>query len=404
MKNRTHYDYLLTHIPHLVKKSQPFPVLSSHYFYVYTMSKNNYVMLLTTSYFMRSIATFMNPFSDKSRKLHRLLGIAMIALAVVITTTTVFYTSASWRAIASDMGLHSTALGNNVGGATNNKHPYATPTAKTVGKPKMTPTKSPTKPTPTKTATPIPTTGTTPTPVTTQPTAQPTVASTPSPTTTPMAANPWQLIYNDDFNGSQLNPTWGTYNGPHGGGQSYYSPNEVSVSNGMLHLAMEAKVTNGLPYTTGGVAAFGLAQTYGRYVFRARLPLGKGVGPYAILWPQTATNNVETDLFESPPATKNEIFFTNHDGPGGTTTQLTAMNDFGNDFHTFDYQWTPGKITLTIDGTYIGALTVSLPNQPMWFGMAISSGDAFTGLPDASTVLPVTMDVDWVQIYKYTGQ
>lgn len=214
---------------------------------------------------------------------------------------------------------------------------------------------------------------------------------------------PWQLIYSDNFSGTQLNSTWGVYNGPHGGGQSYYSPGEVSVSNGMLHLKMEKKTTNSLPYTTGGVAAFRLAQTYGRYVFRAKLPLGKGVGPYTILWPNTPTTNVETDLFESPPPQKNELFFTNHGGPGGTTTQITTKGNFGTAFHVFDYQWTPGRISLTIDGKYIGSLTVDIPNQSMWFGMAISSGDAFTGLPDASTHLPVYFDIDWVHIYKYTG-
>jgi hypothetical protein len=39
----------------------------------------------------------------------------------------------------------------------------------------------------------------------------------------------------------------------------------------------------------------------------------------------------------------------------------------------------------------------------MWFGLAISSGDALTGLPDSATVLPASMKVDWVHIYKYKG-
>ena len=299
-------------------------------------------------------------------------------------------------------------------GGTNNA-PYGapTPTHGTTGTVGITatPTRSETMPastpTPTQGITPVsgsitPTVGATPTPG--QPTPMPTMLPTATPTSATGSGSSWQLIYSDDFNGTTLNSTWGVYNGPHTGGQNYYSPSEVTVSNGMLHLAMEKKTTNGLPYTTGGVAAFALAQTYGRYVFRAKLPLGKGVGPYTILWPQTATDNVQTDLFESPPPTKNEIFFTNHGGPGGTSTQLTAMNDFGNNFHIFDYQWTPGKISLTIDGVYIGALTVDIPNQPMWFGMAVATGDAFTGLPDATTPLPVTFDIDWVQLYKYTGQ
>lgn len=212
----------------------------------------------------------------------------------------------------------------------------------------------------------------------------------------------WQLIYSDNFSGTQLNSTWGTYDGPHGGGDSYYSPGEVTVSNGMLHLWMERKTTNGLPYTTGGVAAFRFAQTYGKYVVRVRLPYGKGVGPYAILWP-SSSNGTQTDLFESPPATKNELFFTNHGTNGGPTTQLTAMGSFGADFHTLTYEWSPNKLQFYVDGVSQGVLTQSIPNQAMWFGMAVACGDAFTGNPDTTTALPVSLDVSMVQIYKYAG-
>lgn len=262
-------------------------------------------------------------------------------------------------------------------------------------------------------STPSPTRG-----VTATPTAIPSkaTASPVPPTATPVTGaggtgtsssgtggGPWRLIFNDDFNGAQLNPTWGTYGGPHGGGKSYYSPSEVSVSNSMLHLQMERKTSNGLLYTTGGVAAFRLAQTYGKYVFRVRLPYGKGVGPYAILWPQSPGYVAQTDIFESPPVNKNELFFTNHGINGGATTQLTATGSFASNFHVLTCEWSLNKLQFYVDGISQGVLTQSIPNQPMWFGMAVASGDAFTGSPDPTTAFPVSLDVDWVQIYKYTG-
>lgn len=74
--------------------------------------------------------------------------------------------------------------------------------------------------------------------LTTQASRTPTPTFSPSPTTSSTSPQ-WQLIFSDDFNGSSLGPGWGAYNGPHGGGQSFYSPSEVKVQNGLLHLGME---------------------------------------------------------------------------------------------------------------------------------------------------------------------
>lgn len=233
-----------------------------------------------------------------------------------------------------------------------------------------------------------------------KPTPQP---KPPTPTPVPRGGNgPFTLIYSDNFPGTQLNPQWITYGGPYAIGDSAFDPNEITVSGGMAHIHMEKKTTDGKPYTTGGMGLMRLSQTYGKYVFRVRLPLGKGVGPYAILWPQASGHgDVEVDLFESPPPMKDKVYFTNHGN--GQPTQIIAPGNFGAAFHTFSYEWTPGKIDFQIDGVEQGALTKNIPNFPMWFGLAVSSGDAFTGTPDNTTALPVSYDISQVQIYKYNG-
>jgi beta-glucanase (GH16 family) len=235
---------------------------------------------------------------------------------------------------------------------------------------------------------------------------QPTRTATATSTGTPKSGtNPqWQLIFSDDFNGSTLGPGWGAYSGPHGGGQSYYSPSDVKVQNGLLQLGIEKKVTGGLPYTTGGVGAFRYVQTYGKYEFRVKLPYGKGVGPYAILWPQNGDPSAQLDIFESPPADKSTLYFTNHGGPGGSSTQLRAHGSFAAGFHTLTCIWLPHQLQFLVDGVSQGTLTQNVPHQLMWFGIAVSSGDAFTGLPDSTTALPVALEVDWVHIYAYKGQ
>lgn len=243
------------------------------------------------------------------------------------------------------------------------------------------------------------------------PASTPTVPATPTPASMPTAqATPttaaggpqWQLVLSDDFTGTQLGSQWITYGGPHGGGTSYYDPSELKLQDGILHIMMEQKTTGGRAWTTGGMGAMRLASTYGKYEFRARLPRGKGVGPYAILWPNDSGHgDVEVDLFESPPMNKDKVYFTNHGN--GDPSQIIAPGNFADAFHTFTYEWTPGKLHFMIDGVDQGTLTKNVPNFPMWFGIAVACGDAFTGSPDSTTVLPVSLDVDWVHIYKYIG-
>jgi beta-glucanase (GH16 family) len=132
------------------------------------------------------------------------------------------------------------------------------------------------------------------------------------------------------------------------------------------------------------------------------LLLGKGLDPYAILWPKTtAPNTAQVDIFESPSPTKSQVLFTNH-GVDGSSSVLTASGSFAAAFHVFTCEWTPGQLRFLVDGVLQGTVTRSVFTQPMWFGLAISSGDALTGLPDSATVLPASMQVDWVHIYKYT--
>ena len=213
----------------------------------------------------------------------------------------------------------------------------------------------------------------------------------------------WSLIYSDDFNSTHLNSHWITYNGTYAIGNNAWLPSEIKVNGGQGHIWFERKTTYGEPYTTGGMGLMGLSQTYGKYEFRIKLPRGKGLDPYAILWPQTNNHgDVEVDLFESPPTNKNKIYFTNHGN--GHASQIVVSNNFADTFHTFTYEWTPGKLDFQIDGVEKGHITKNVPNFPMWFGMAIGSGDAFTGKPDSSTHLPVSYDIDWVHVYRYTGK
>jgi beta-glucanase (GH16 family) len=250
------------------------------------------------------------------------------------------------------------------------------------------------KPKPTPRVTPIPT----PPPIIPTPTP-PSVVPTATPTPAPSSSE-WTLLYSDDFTSSQLNSTWTPYMGK-GGGTNTYDPNQIQIQNGVLQLGINRQ-SNG-QMVTSGVGAYGIAQVYGKYVIRAKLPYGTGMDPYALLWPESSQPNMpQIDLFESINVNKDTLYVTIH-GQDGSSSELQVNGDFASEFHTFTYEWTPSGLSFYVDGTYEGILTQSLPTIPMWLGIATDTGDAWEGNPSPSTVFPVSLDIDSVQIYKYNG-
>src|SRR5580692_3096625 len=101
----------------------------------------------------------------------------------------------------------------------------------------------------------------------------------------------WQLTWSDEFNGSSINTANWTYdigNGSGGWGNNeleYYTslPQNVYVSNGLLHIVALHQPYNGFNYTSTRMKTSGLFTTqYGRLEFRTKLPTGAGFWP--ALW------------------------------------------------------------------------------------------------------------------------
>lgn len=213
------------------------------------------------------------------------------------------------------------------------------------------------------------------------------------------AAPGWRQVWSSDFTGSALPGQCTTYDGPHGGpADSYYTPDQVRVSGGMLRLGMKRQPSGGRDYATGGVTCFRITQRYGRFEYRARPPLGAGIDAYATLWPlaQGASDNVLIEALPRPGQEK-AYLSSNH---GGDPVHTTVGGTYSGAFHTYAIEWSPGLLRILIDG--VPGLTDRHPGTtPKWIGFAVSSGDSLTGLPDAATRLPTEFDVDWVRVYAY---
>ncbi len=110
-------------------------------------------------------------------------------------------------------------------------------------------------------------------------------APTPTPTTTPMTKldNSWQLVFNDEFNGSELDPTkwitsfpWGR-NGANPAELQYYAEDAFECTNGVHRIKAEKRPMAGHDYTSGIITSYGKFHlTYGYVEMRAKMPKGKG--------------------------------------------------------------------------------------------------------------------------------
>ena len=127
-------------------------------------------------------------------------------------------------------------------------------------------------------------------------------------------------------------------------------------------------------------------------------------------WPQCG----EIDIMENIGREPNMVHGTMH-GPGysggsgiGGSFSL-ATESFADDFHVFTVEWTPGEIRWLVDEKEYrradadaicrsGATWVF--DHPFFLLLNVAVGGAWPGDPDASTVFPQQMLVDYVRVYR----
>ncbi|WP_379128490.1 carbohydrate binding domain-containing protein [Paenibacillus sp. sgz500958] len=266
------------------------------------------------------------------------------------------------------------------------------------------------------------------------------MTSPPSAGTTP---SDWTLKWSDEFNGQSLDPAkWdfdlGIGSGGDGWGNNeleYYTnrPENVKLENGNLVITgrKEAEKYMGSDYTSSRLVTRGkYAQKYGKIEVRASLPSGKGIWPAIWMLPEnyeygTWASSGEIDIMEAWGSKPDRVAGTLHYGsvwPDNVNTGKQYLFENGStieDYHTYAIEWEPGEIRWYVDGKLYSTqndwYSVSL-NQPadnaypapfdkefhLLLNLAI--GGNFDGNPDASTVFPKTMKVDYVRMYELTGR
>jgi beta-glucanase (GH16 family) len=201
------------------------------------------------------------------------------------------------------------------------------------------------------------------------------------------------------------------------------SRNNLGVTNGNLVITAQREAYHGRAYTSARINTKGLRDfTFGRIDSRAKLPKGKGIWPAIwmlgsndsqVSWPACG----EIDIMELRGSTPRVNNTTMHYGSNTAThqykgTQYTlptaTTGDFSTDFHTFSCLRGQDKMEFYVDGTLYYTFTPSLTgsfaypfNNPFYAILNVAVGGDFDGNPDATTVFPQTMQVDYVRFYQY---
>lgn len=184
-------------------------------------------------------------------------------------------------------------------------------------------------------------------------------------------------------------------------------------------LALRALPTPGGGYTSARLKTEGkFSITYGRIEARMKLTRGRGVWPAfwmlgankpAVGWPACG----EIDIMEQVGHEPGKLHGTLH-GPGysgakglNAHTTLPSGAALSEAYHVYAVEWSPGKIAWSLDGTVYATRTpADLPpgarwvfDAPQFLLLNLAIGGNWPGSPDATTVFPQTLLIDYVRVF-----
>lgn len=235
----------------------------------------------------------------------------------------------------------------------------------------------------------------------------------------------WVLVWEDDFNGSELNQdnwSYDTGTGNNGWGnnelQHYTDRHEnIRIEDGILIIEARKENYNNSNYTSARIKTENKQfWIYGKIEAKIKLPQGKGIWPAfwmlgesfnAAGWPYCG----EIDIMEMIGGGVNDSIChgTIHwykDGwtyKGGKTTLPGEI--LADDYHIFGIEWDKGAIRWFLDGEQYHAENITREHQSelhdnFFIILNCAVGGNWPGKPSQSTVFPQKMYIDWVRVYQ----
>jgi beta-glucanase (GH16 family) len=244
----------------------------------------------------------------------------------------------------------------------------------------------------------------------------------------------WELIWSDEFNGPNGSPPdgskWAFDIGGDGWGNNeleYYTDHRQNAyqQDGNLVIKVLAEKFTGADGATRNYTSARLktqtkfAQTYGWFEARIKIPRGQGIWPSfwmlgddigKVEWPQCGEIDIMENIGKEPSLVHGTIHGPGYSGDHGIGAPfaLPSHANFADDFHVFAVEWEPNAIRFYVDDHLYETRTPSdLPagakwvyNHPFFLLLNVAVGGGWPGNPDATSVYPQTMLVDYVRVYR----
>jgi beta-glucanase (GH16 family) len=241
----------------------------------------------------------------------------------------------------------------------------------------------------------------------------------------------YQLVWSDEFDvdGSVNSKFWNIEVNGDGGGNNelqYYTARSqnLRIENGELVIEAIKEAYSGKAYTSGRINSKGKKfWKYGKIEARMKLPYGQGVWPAfwtlgeslsTVGWPNCGEMDV-MELIGGTGYNDRTAYMTFHWGPvvnGGhpwyQNKKSLASGKFADDYHVFALEWDEYKATGWCDGQQYFTMSLTAADKEAFHNnffiiLNFAVGGSWPGSPDANTVFPQKMLVDYVRVYKKTS-
>ena len=255
------------------------------------------------------------------------------------------------------------------------------------------------------------------------------------PAASPSPATGFSLAWSDEFegpSGALVDATkWTMETGGGGWGnqelETYTDRPRNASLNGEGFLAIQAlretfTGTDGIrrEYTSARLKTQAkFEQAYGRFEARLQIPRGQGLWPAFWMlgndiptagWPRCGEIDIMENIGREPATVHGTIHGPGYSGGQGIGSAFTLPGGarFADGFHVFAVEWEPLAIRWYVDGALYQTRTpADLPagqhwafDHPFFILLNVAVGGGWPGNPDASTVFPQTMLVDYVRVYR----
>ena len=218
----------------------------------------------------------------------------------------------------------------------------------------------------------------------------------------------YKLIWEDQFNGHELDTTKWNIRGVGPRRLGYNSAEAVKVEGGYLKLYALQKGDSILGSAVGTANHF--TPKYGYFECRAQLQKSSGV--WGAFWIQSplifkgedpSLYGSEMDIFEFFEEMGNDtITHAIHWAYGPNMHSIGPMKSYlkglSNGFHTYGFEWTSEKYSFFIDGYKFHEQTAGISNIEEYMILSMELPEKRENL--AKTIFPDVFIVDYVKVYK----